>query len=123
MSLRRYFGTSFLSAVLFLASGIPALAGSHPKGAKRMFFSYDFMVNGKAIPAGRYSVRWQTHSPEATVAFVQKHTTLASTDARVEQRAKVYAQNEVVYNTAKDGAWSLVEIRFAGSKDVIVFNR
>jgi hypothetical protein len=41
----------------------------------------------------------------------------------VEQRDTKYGRNAVVYNSASDGTMSLVEIRFAGSSQVLVFNQ
>ena len=46
-----------------------------------------------------------------------------STEGRVEERDKSYDRDAVVYNTAPDGTMSLIEIRFADSNKVLVFNQ
>jgi len=119
VNITKYLGTSVLSVALLLASGIPALA----KNSRTVTFGHDFVLNGTTVPAGRWSVQWETHSPEATVEFAQHHKVVLSTEGRVEERSKGYDRNAVVYNTASDGTMSLVEIRFADSNKVLVFNQ
>jgi hypothetical protein len=118
-NIRKFLGISGLSMALLLAAGIPGLA----KNSRTVTFQHDAVLNGSSLAAGRYSVRWETHSPEATVEFVQHHKVVLSTEGRVEQRDKRYDRNAVVYNIAPDGTMSLVEIRFAGSSKVLVFNQ
>jgi hypothetical protein len=119
MNIRKSLGTSVLSVALLLASGIPALA----KNSRTVNFGHDFVLNGTTLPAGKCSVQWETHSPEATVEFVRHHKVVLSTEGRIEERSKWYDRDEVVYNTASDGTLSLSEIRFAFSNKVLVFNQ
>ena len=119
MDVRKYLGTSVLSVALLLASAIPALA----KNARTLTFGHDFVLNGTTVPAGKCSVQWETHSPEATIEFVKHHKVALSTEGRVEERTGNYNRNAVVYNIASDGTMSLVEIRFADSNKVLVFNQ
>jgi hypothetical protein len=119
MNIRKFLGTSALSVALLLAAGIPGLAAN----SGTVTLHHDAVLNGTSLAAGRYSVQWESHSPEATVEFVQHHDVVLSTEARVEQRDKKYDRNAVVYNTAPDGTMSLAEIRFAGSSKVLVFNQ
>jgi len=119
MDVRKYLGTSALSVALLLASGIPALA----KDSRTVTFGHDSILNGTTVPAGKYSVQWETHSPEATVEFVQHHKVVLSTEGRLEERSESFDRNEFVYNTASDGAMSLIEIRFANSNKVLVFDQ
>ena len=119
MNIRKYLGTSVLSVALFLASGIPALA----KDSGTVTLQKDAVLKGTTLPAGKYHVQWETHSPEATVEFVRGRTVVISTEGRVEQRNQKYNKDAVVYNLASDGSRSLVEIRFAASNQVLVFNQ
>jgi hypothetical protein len=138
MDIRRYLGTSILSAVLLLTSGIPALA----KDSRNVTFSHDVVVNGTSLPAGQYSVRWKNHSSGTTIEFVKHHKVVLSTEGGFEERLKrsgrnvvfnkagsldepanAYDRDSVVYNTASDGTMSLVEIRLAYSNKVLVFNQ
>ena len=138
MNIRKSLGTSVLSAARLMASGIPALA----KNSRTVTLAYDVVLKGTSVPAGKYSVRWVTHSPEATVEFVRNHQVVLSTKGRVEERINAFDRNvaahtesrldgrnnpydydAVVYNHVPDGTTSLMEIRFAHSNEVLVFNQ
>jgi hypothetical protein len=119
MDIRKYIGTSILSAVLILASGIPGLA----KDSRTLALNHDAVLSGKTLPAGKYVVQWETHSPQATVEFARRHKVVLSTQGRLEDRGKKYNSNTVVYDTASDGSMTISEIRFAGSSEVLVFNQ
>ena len=119
MNIRKYLGTSVLSVALLLASGIPGLA----KNSGTVTLQQDAVLKGTTLPAGKYHVRWQSHSPEATIEFMRGSKVVISTEGRVEQRDKNYDRNAAVYSLASDGSRSLVEIRFAASKEVLVFNQ
>lgn len=137
MNIRKYLGTSVLSVALLLASGVLALA----KNSGSVTLSHDVVVNGATLPAGEYTVQWETHSPEATVEFVQHHKVVLSTEGKVEgrkgyyrsmdlnsegrlgERTNAYNSVAVVCNTASDGTMSLIEIHFADSNKVLLFNQ
>ena len=118
MDIRKYLGTSILSAALLLACGIPGLA----KNSRTVALPHDAVLSGKTLPAGNYVVQWEAHSPQAVVEFAQRHKVVLSTEGRCEDRGKKYYSNVVVYDTASDGSRTISEIRFAGSSEVLVFN-
>ena len=119
MDIRRYLGTSILSAVLLLACGIPGMA----KTSRTVALNHNAVLSGKTLPAGKYLVQWEAHSPQATVEFERSHKLVLSTQGRLEDRGKKYKFNMVVYDTASDGTNTISEIRFAGSSEVLVFNQ
>ena len=123
MNIRKYLGTPVLATALLLASAIPGLAAN----SRKVTLPHDAVLSGTnlkvVLSAGQYTIQWETHSPEATVQFAQHHKVILSTEGRVVQRDKKYDRNSAVYNTAPDGTMSLVEIRFGGSRDVLVFNQ
>ena len=138
MNVGKYLGTSALSVVLLLASSIPALA----KDSRTVTFGHDFVLNGTTLPAGQYTVRWETNSSGTTIEFVQRHNVVFTTDGGFVEHSKGYERNvaastastldghtiaydrdSVVYNTASDGKMSLAEIRFAHSNKVLVFDQ
>lgn len=118
MRTRKYLATSMFSLALLLACGIPGLA----KNSRLVSIDHSALLNGKTLPVGQYQVTWENHSPEATVQFERKHQVVVMADARLEERDKKYPANMVVYDTAADGTMSVREIRFAGSKQVLVFS-
>jgi len=115
---RKWFGTGALSLGLLLAAGIPAAA----KNSRTINLNHAIVLQGKPVPAGWYTVEWQTHSPEATVHLMQERKLVVSTEGRLEQRDKKNFCDSVVYDTQPDGSVTLLEIRFAGSNKVLVFN-
>ncbi len=119
MNIRKYLGTSILSAVLLLACGIPALA----KNSRTVVLTHNAVLSGKTLPAGEYVVRWEAHSPQAVVEFKQAYKIVLSTEGRLEDRGKKSDSDMVIYNTAADGTSAINEIRFAGSSEVLVFNQ
>jgi hypothetical protein len=123
MKLRDYLGTSCLSAVLALACALPSLANEANSHTRTINLTRDVVVAGTTLAAGKYTMRWETHSPEATVEFVRHNAVLASVAGRLEQRGKKYPQNEIVYNRAPNGSMSVNEIRFGGSSEALVFNQ
>jgi len=115
---RKWFGTGVVSLGLLLAAGLPAAA----KNSRLINFHHAFVLQGRNLAAGKYTVQWQTHSPEATVQFLRKRQLVGSTEGRVEQRQKIYHSDAVVYETLPDGSEALLELRFAGSNKVLVLN-
>ena len=115
---RKYFETGILVLGLPLAAGIPALA----KNSGTVTLLHDASLRGKPLRAGTYMVEWKTHSPEATVQFSQRFKVALFAEGRVERRARTYEQNSVVYDTAPDGSLFIIEIRFANSNKVLVFD-
>lgn len=119
MDIRKYLGTSILSAVLLFACGIPALA----KNSRTVVLTHDAVLSGKTLPAGNYVVQWDAHSPQAAVEFARGHKVVLSIEGRLEDRGKKYNSTMVVYDTASDGSTTIIEIRFEGSSEVLVFNQ
>ena len=117
-TIRKCFVTGFVALGLLLAAGIPALAGNSAK----VVLSHAAVVHGKNLAAGKYTVEWKTHSPEATIQFVQRYKVVLFAEGRVEKRNKPYDSNAVVYDMAPDGSMSIIEIRFAHSNKVLVFD-
>ena len=115
---RKPFKTGILVLGLLLAAGIPALA----KNSGTITLLHDATLRGKPLRAGTYMVEWKTHSPEATVQFSQRFAVNLFAEGRVERRPKRYEQNAVVYDTAPDGSLFILEIRFANSNKVLVFD-
>jgi len=115
----KYIGTSILSAIVLLATTMPGMA----KDSRTVSLTRNVVLSGTTLPAGRYVIRWQTHSPRATVEFAQGHKVVLSTEGTFEDRGKKYDANMVVCDTAADGTMTISEIRFSGSSQVLVFHQ
>ncbi len=109
---------SILALALTVSAAVPAFA----KNARTISLPSNVVLNGTQLEGGRYTIRWESHSPTLTVSFVREKKTLATASATVVERGQRYPANEVVTDTTSDGTRVLKEIRFAGSSQAIVFS-
>ena len=119
MNIRKYICTSILSLALLLACGIPGFA----KNSRTVTLTRNVVLNGTTLPAGDYVVRWEAHSPQASVEFARDNKVVLSTECKLEDRGKKSNSDSILYYTASDGTMTINEIRFAGSSAVLVFNQ
>ena len=118
MRFRKSFGVLVVAMALVAVGG----ANAKPRDVKDVLLHYDATVAGSHLASGSYHVQWQTHSPEATVTFLQKGKVVATAEGKVVDRGMKYQSNQVVYAVAADGTRHVQEIRFQGSSEVIEFN-
>ena len=111
--------TPVLVAVLVLALSATAVAASSTSTVK--LFSAA-QLNGTSLAAGEYKVKWDSHSPEADVTFLQGRKTVATAHAKLVDRDQAARENAVVTRANSDGSETIVEIRFEGKKSVLVFH-
>ena len=109
---------TIVAMAFFVAAG----AAAKPKDSRNVVLRYDATVAGSHLASGNYNIQWQTHSPEATVSFLQGSKVVATAEGKVVDRGTKYSSNEVVYDQTADGARVIQEIRFRGSSEVIEFN-
>jgi len=122
MSLRKMLSVTIVVMSLFLAASAAAGAAAAPKDEANLFLRYDATIGGTHLEGGKYNIHWKTHSPEATVTFLQKSKVMATAEGKVVERGTRYDSNEVLYDQAADGTRVILEIRLRGSSQVIVFN-
>jgi hypothetical protein len=111
--------TRGLALVLVLALSATAFAGS---GSSTIKLFNAAQVNGKSLAAGEYKVKWESHSPDAEVTFLQDKTAVATAHAKLVDRNQASPDNAVVTRANSDGSATIVEIRFEGKKSVLVFD-
>jgi hypothetical protein len=114
---KNFLGTSVLVLGLALLASAPALASN--KASVTLY--HDAVLQGTSLQAGHYTVRWESHSPTATVTLSQGKHSRATAQAKLVERDHKYNCNSVVFETQADGTRNMREIRFAGSSQVIVF--
>lgn len=109
------------NVVLGLALLVAITGSAFAKNSGRVSLRQAVTVNGVQLAAGQYKVSWKTHSPEATVTFRHHKGDVATTEGKVEDRQTRYDNDSVVFANNPDGSFSILEIRFAGSKQVLTF--
>ena len=110
-------GRITVTLAILLMAALSAIA----QNARTLKVPYSASVNGKQLAAGEYKVTWQTHSPEATVNFMQKKEVVATVQGKWVDRDTKYEANGVVYSNNPDGSRTIMEVRFAGLKGALVF--
>lgn len=78
-------------------------------------------LGGTQLSPGNYKVEWESHSPEATVTLRQGKSVVATVKGRWVERGAKYPADSVLYQTNADGSRSIMEIRFAGMSQALVF--
>ena len=76
-------------------------------------------VNGKQIPAGEYTVKWDGTGPNVELNILRGKNVVASVPARMIDRNQSPDRDSVVTFVNDDGHKSLSEIRFSGKKYVL----
>ena len=105
-------------AILFTATCVGFAA---PKTSQTFTLEEHVTVNGQALKPGDVEVRWNTHSPQATVTFAQRKSTV-TTDGVFVTRPDKAEHDAVVYHLNADGSRSLIELQFGGSNKVLSFD-
>jgi hypothetical protein len=103
--------------IVILAASVSASAGN----SRSFSFESPLTLNGADIAPGYYTIDWVSHSPEATVKFTKNGQVVATAAGKWVERDTKYRQDSVVYATNADGSRRLVELRFAGMKQALVF--
>ena len=101
--------------VLFVASAAFAASSSH-----QITFNKDVTVNGKAVKAGDYKVKWEGTGDRVDVSLNQGKEVLATSPAQIVALDDTPGQDTFVYRDNADGSRSLVEMRFSGKKFALV---
>jgi hypothetical protein len=112
---------NIVRAMAILLTTSCAMQAAGPKTSQNFSLENAVSVNGQALKAGDVDVRWVTHSPQATVTFVQRKSSITADGVFVVRPEK--AENDaVVYRINPDGSRSLIELQFRGSNRVLSFD-
>ena len=103
------------SVVLTLAVLVAtsAFAGTGNKGS--LHLSEAVQVNGQAVPAGDYQLRWEGTGANVEVSFVQGKKVVTKTSAKVVELKTTFNSDAAVIDKSSSTP-SVTEVRFAGKK-------
>jgi hypothetical protein len=93
------------------------------RGSRAFRFSHVLTLKGARIPFGEYTIRWESYSSLVIVQFVQNNDVVATVDGRWTKRDVMYNQSAYGFSGSGDGSRNLVEIRFAGMRQALVFDK
>ncbi|HEV3275463.1 MAG TPA: hypothetical protein VG860_01460 [Terriglobia bacterium] len=102
---------------------IVLVAGSaFAKNGKHVSINKAVAVNGATLVPGSYNVTWSAPGGDPTVSFEKGKETVASAQAKWVDRGIKYDSDAVIYSSDGNGASHIVEIRFAGMRQALVFD-
>jgi len=94
---------------------------SYERGKRDLYLPPGLRIGATAVPAGATVISWESYVPDAIVKFEDDRGRGVTLEAKwVEQRSK-YAHSAIAYRTNSNGSRTLLEIRFAGFSQALVF--
>ena len=93
------------------------------RGSRSFTFPFALTLNGTQVPAGDYTISWESYSPDALVKFVLNYDLVATPEAKWMKRDVSYRHNAVAWRQNHDGSRSLIEIQFRGMSRALVFGQ
>ena len=96
---------------------------SYERGSRSLTFFSGLTVNGSRLPVGDLVVTWESYVPDAIVKFEKDGGVIGTTDGKWEKRDVKYGDDAIVYRKNSDGTRTLLEIRFAGMSQALVFGK
>lgn len=107
-----------LAAVLSL--GLAPLALASSRQSVTVDLKDATSLGGTKIPAGKYKIAWTASGALAEVKVEQGKKVVATTKAKLVERARPAPDDEVVSRKDATGAFALAEVRLRGEKSVLV---
>jgi SPOR domain len=99
--------------------------GFRPRAYERGSHSFSLpsglTFNGSYIPVGDCVISWESYVPDAIVKFEKDGSVRATAEGKWVRRSVRYDGDAVVYRKNGDGSRTLLEIRFAGMSQALVF--
>jgi PilZ domain/SPOR domain len=96
---------------------------SYETGSRTFTFLSGLTVNGTHMPVGDLVISWESYVPDAIVKFEKDGSVLGTTEGKWVRRGVKYENDAVVYRKNSDGSRTLLEIRFAGMSQALVFGK
>jgi hypothetical protein len=112
-----YRGNIWVVLAIFSAACLSAAAAN----SRTLSFRTAVKLNGTEMTPGFYLVEWVSHSPQATVTFTRNGKVMATAAGKWVERDSKSPADAVVYTNNADGSHTLMELRFGGMRQVLVF--
>lgn len=96
---------------------------SYERGSRSLTFFSGLTVNGARLPVGDIVITWESYVPDAIVKFEKEGSVIGTADGKWEKRGVKYGDDAIVYRRNSDGSRTLLEIRFAGMSQALVFGK
>jgi hypothetical protein len=108
-------------AALLILSVLALSSFAKAGNNKTLGLRTEVTLNGGTLTAGFYEIAWVSHSPEATVTFTRAGHVMVTAMGKWVDRGTASKTDAFIYTNNSDGSHTLLEIRFAGQKQALVF--
>jgi hypothetical protein len=93
------------------------------RGSRTLMLRSGVTLNGTHMPVGECTISWESYVSDAAVKFVHDNDVVATTNGKWVKREVRYTDDAYVYRKNGDGSRTLLEIRFAGMHQALVFGK
>jgi hypothetical protein len=93
------------------------------RGSRPFTLNSPVTLNGTRTPPGDYIISWESSLDDASVKLLHNDYLVASANARWVKRDVKYPRDAYVYRRNADGSRTLIEIRFGGTRQALVFGK
>jgi hypothetical protein len=93
------------------------------RGSRPFTLNSPVTLNGTRMPPGDYIISWESSLDDASVKLLHNDYLVASANARWVKREAKYPRDAYVYRRNADGSRTLIEIRFGGTRQALVFGK
>ncbi len=94
---------------------------SYERGKRDFYMPPGLQVDTTRLPAGFCEISWESYTPDAIVRFDNNKDTNATVQGKWIKEPAKFTQDAVGYEKNRDGSRNLVEIRFSGMAQALVF--
>jgi hypothetical protein len=108
-----FFKIIFATLTLALATGAFAANDVHKSSFE---ISAAAQVNGKQIPAGEYTAKWEGSGPTVQVSIMKGKNVVATVPAQVVELSAPAPDTHAEIKNSANGARELVGLQFSGKK-------
>ena len=96
---------------------------SYERGRRDFRLPPALKVAATHLPVGDCSISWESYTPDAIVKFQDDRGRSVTVEGKWVKQGVRYSENEVGYETNRDGSHTLIEIHFAGMGQALFFTR
>jgi hypothetical protein len=94
---------------------------SYERGKRNFTLRPGLKVGNTHLPVGDCVITWESYMPDAIVKIETPHGQRVTLEGKWEQQSDKYPQDAIKYAKDRDGSLALVEIRFSGLRQTLVF--
>jgi cell division protein FtsN len=92
------------------------------RGSRSFAFSFRVTLNGSRLPAGDFTINWESYVADVRVKFMQNGQVIATAKGSWVPMSYRYIQNAFVSAVHPDGSRTLLQIWFSGFNRALVFH-